>query len=646
MSKKKPLWQPTEEQIKSSNLYKFIETINETYGSSFSEYSEIYDWSVKNKATFWKEIWKLADIKYSEKYEAITLEDNNRTKIPRPIWFPGAKLNFAENLLKYRDDKTAIIHRDESGNSYSLSYDSLYLEVARVARGLRKLGVTKGDRVAGFVTNIPEAIIYMLATTSIGAIWSSTSPDFGFEGVMDRFGQIKPKVLVAVNGYTYNGKDYDSREKLEKIVESIDSLEKVVILEKIEADSYEGEKFTTDTELQNNNAKDIEFEQLPFDHPVYIMYSSGTTGVPKCIVHGGGGTLLQHFKEHYLHCNLTRDDLITYFTTCGWMMWNWLVGALSVGATIMTFDGSPSHPDMGILWEAIEEEEINVFGTSPKFLSACQKMNLKPKEDYDLSSLRTILSTGAPLTTENFSYVYSDVKEDVQLASISGGTDIVSCFMLGNPMLPVYDEEIQSRGLGMEVKAFDENGEEVIGEKGELVCIPPFPSMPTHFWDDPDDERYYGAYFDFFDGIWRHGDYVEVNDHGGMVVYGRSDATLNPGGVRIGTAEIYRIVEGMEEVKDSLVVGQNFKGDVRVILYVVLKDGYELDKDLKVRIKNNIKEGATPRHVPKLIKEINQVPVTINGKKVELAVTKILNGEEVKNESALANPESLDQFRS
>lgn len=646
MSKKKPLWQPTEEQIKSSNLYKFIETINETYGSSFSEYSEIYDWSVKNKATFWKEIWKLADIKYSEKYEAITLEDNNRTKIPRPIWFPGAKLNFAENLLKYRDDKTAIIHRDESGNSYSLSYDSLYLEVARVARGLRKLGVTKGDRVAGFVTNIPEAIIYMLATTSIGAIWSSTSPDFGFEGVMDRFGQIKPKVLVAVNGYTYNGKDYDSREKLEKIVESIDSLEKVVILEKIEADSYEGEKFTTDTELQNNNAKDIEFEQLPFDHPVYIMYSSGTTGVPKCIVHGGGGTLLQHFKEHYLHCNLTRDDLITYFTTCGWMMWNWLVGALSVGATIMTFDGSPSHPDMGILWEAIEEEEINVFGTSPKFLSACQKMNLKPKEDYDLSSLRTILSTGAPLTTENFSYVYSDVKEDVQLASISGGTDIVSCFMLGNPMLPVYDEEIQSRGLGMEVKAFDENGEEVIGEKGELVCIPPFPSMPTHFWDDPDDERYYGAYFDFFDGIWRHGDYVEVNDHGGMVVYGRSDATLNPGGVRIGTAEIYRIVEGMEEVKDSLVVGQNFKGDVRVILYVVLKDGYELDKDLKVRIKNNIKEGATPRHVPKLIKEINQVPVTINGKKVELAVTKILNGEEVKNESALANPESLHQFRS
>ncbi|MFA7327449.1 MAG: acetoacetate--CoA ligase [Candidatus Kapaibacterium sp.] len=641
---KKPYWQPTEEQIKSTNMYKLMTSVNSKYNMEMDTYTDLHQWSVENKKEFWQEVWNLADVKHSEMYSDVYTEDLNRKKVPRPIWFPGAKLNFAENLLKYRDNSTALIaHREGKANT-RLSHSQLYRQVVKMAHSMRQIGVVKGDRVAGFVTNVPETIVCMLAATSIGAIWSSSSPDFGFQGIMDRFGQIKPKVLIAVNGYSYNGKPYDTSEKLSKIVESIDSIEKVIILEEIDVPKLEGDKYTTFSIMIDNSAEQIEFEQLPFDHPVYIMYSSGTTGIPKCIVHGAGGTLLQHFKEHYLHGDLSKGDVLSYFTTCGWMMWNWLVGGLSVGATLYLFDGSPTYPDASIMWYEASREKIIALGTSPKFLTHCQKEGVEPDENYDLSELKTIYSTGSPLVTENYQWVYSKVKPDVQLASISGGTDIVSCFMLGNPMLGVYDEEIQSRGLGMDVRALSDEGEEVIGEKGELICYPPFPCMPTHFWDDPDDEKYFGAYFDYYEGIWRHGDYIEITERGGVIVYGRSDATLNPGGIRIGTAEIYRIVEAMPEITSSIVVGQQYESDTRVVLFVTLRDGEELTPKLVVAIKDNIRKGATPRHIPAIVRQVQDIPVTLSGKKVELAVTKIVNGEEVKNRSALANPDCLDEY--
>lgn len=641
---KKPYWQPTQEQIENTNMYKLMASVNSKYNLDLNSYADLQQWSVDNKKEFWKEVWNLAEIKHSEPYTDIYTEDLNRKKVPRPIWFPGAKLNFAENLLKYRDNSTAIIsHRENVPNS-RMSYSQLYRQVVKMAHSMRQLGVVKGDRVAGFVTNVPETIVCMLAATSIGAIWSSSSPDFGFQGIMDRFGQIKPKVLIAVNGYSYNGKKYDTREKVSQIVDSIRSIEKVIVLEEIDVPKTESDRFVTFSQMVDNTAEQIEFEQLPFDHPVYIMYSSGTTGIPKCIVHGAGGTLLQHFKEHYLHGDLSKGDVLSYFTTCGWMMWNWLVGGLSVGATLYLFDGSPTYPDTNIMWYEASREKINALGTSPKFLTHCQKEGVEPDENYDLSKLKTIYSTGSPLVTENYQWVYSKVKPDVQLASISGGTDIVSCFMLGNPMLGVYDEEIQSRGLGMDVRALSDDGEEVIGEKGELICHPPFPCMPTHFWDDPQDEKYFGAYFDYYEGIWRHGDYIEITERGGVIVYGRSDATLNPGGIRIGTAEIYRIVEAMPEITSSIVVGQQYESDTRVVLFVVLREGEKLTPSLVVTIKDNIRKGATPRHIPAVIRQVQDIPVTLSGKKVELAVTKIVNGEEVKNRTALANPDCLDEY--
>lgn len=641
---KKPYWQPTQEQIENTNMYKLMTSVNSKYNLDLNSYADLQQWSVDNKKEFWKEVWNLAEIKHSEPYTDIYTEDLNRKKVPRPIWFPGAKLNFAENLLKYRDNSTAIIsHRENVPNS-RMSYSQLYRQVVKMAHSMRQLGVVKGDRVAGFVTNVPETIVCMLAATSIGAIWSSSSPDFGFQGIMDRFGQIKPKVLIAVNGYSYNGKKYDTREKVSQIVDSIRSIEKVIVLEEIDVPKTESDRFVTFSQMVDNTAEQIEFEQLPFDHPVYIMYSSGTTGIPKCIVHGAGGTLLQHFKEHYLHGDLSKGDVLSYFTTCGWMMWNWLVGGLSVGATLFLFDGSPTYPDSNIMWSEAEKAKINALGTSPKFLTHCQKEGIHPGKDFDLSALKTIYSTGSPLVTENYQWVYSEVKPDLQLASISGGTDIVSCFMLGNPMLGVYDEEIQSRGLGMDVRALSDDGEEVIGEKGELICHPPFPCMPTHFWDDPQDEKYFGAYFDYYEGIWRHGDYIEITERGGVIVYGRSDATLNPGGIRIGTAEIYRIVEAMPEITSSIVVGQQWESDTRVVLFVVLREGEKLTPSLVVTIKDNIRKGATPRHIPAVIRQVQDIPVTISGKKVELAVTKIVNGEEVKNRTALANPDCLDEY--
>jgi acetoacetyl-CoA synthetase len=642
---KKPLWIPSEERVKNANMTRFIEFINKKYGKDFKKYDDIYQWSVDNIPDFWDAMWTFGEIKTSKDYHLVV---DDQSKMPGARWFVGAELNFAENLLRYRDDQVALIFRGEGRDAIRMTYGELYDCVARLARSLREMGVKKGDRVAGFMPNMMETVIAMLATTSIGGIWSSCSPDFGIKGVPDRFGQIEPKVLFTANGYAYNGKNFDSLSRVAEILRELPSIEQVVVNSYTEKRPDIGnvpKAVHFEDFLSNEKGLEIDFEQVPSDHPLYIMYSSGTTGLPKCMVQGVAGILVHHIKELKLHTDLKREDTIFYFTTCGWMMWNWLVSSLSIGAKVLLYDGNPFYPDSGDLWRMAEKEKITIFGTSARYIDALDKGGVKPGRDYDLDPLRAICSTGSPLSVEGFEYVYREIKEDVQLASIAGGTDLNGCFALGNPIGPVYAGELQCRGLGMNVHAFDGEGNSVVNQKAELVCTAPFPSMPLYFWNDPDGQKYHNAYFDIYPNVWRHGDFIEITDTGGVIIYGRSDATLNPGGVRIGTAEIYRQVEGLEEIEDSLVVGQDWEGDVRVILFVKMKEGLDLTDELRNKIRLAIRQNASPRHVPAKIITIDDIPYTINMKKVEMAVRKVIHNQAVDNRDALANPESLDLYK-
>ncbi len=641
----KLLWKPSDERIRQTNMYHFMQHVNDRFGKKFTNYQELYQWSIQEIPTFWATMWDYGEVICSQPYTAVV---DDIKKMPGARWFQGARLNFAENLLRYRDDHIALSFKGEGLPTVHLTYAELYDRVARLAKSLRDMGVVAGDRVAGFMPNMIESVVAMLATASIGAIWSSCSPDFGIKGVLDRFGQIQPKVLLTPNGYSYSGKKIDSLERIADVVKQIPSIERVIVVPYTEPDpdpTRVPHGVLWDDFLAKESGLQIDFEQMPADAPLYIMYSSGTTGVPKCIVHGIAGTLIQHLKELKLHSDLKREDTIFYFTTCGWMMWNWLVSSLALGARVLLYDGSPFHPRPGAMWKMAEEEKISIFGTSAKYLAAVEKAGVKPKETYDLTPLKAILSTGSPLSIESFEYVYAQIKEDVCLSSISGGTDIISCFALGNPMGPVYAGELQCRGLGMKVEAYNDEGKAVVGDKGELVCTAAAPSMPICFWNDEDGQKYRSAYFELHEGIWSHGDYIEITENDGVIIYGRSDATLNPGGVRIGTAEIYRQVENIPEILDSLVIGQDWDNDVRVILFVKLREGAQLDQDLIKTIKNTIRDNTSPRHVPSKILAVPDIPYTISGKKVELAVRKVIHGQEVKNKDALTNPETLDYFK-
>jgi len=640
------LWQPSQDRIDRANLSRFMRFVREEYNEpQIATWDDLYGWSIREPERFWLAVWDFCGIRAHGEREPVLVDAD---KMPGARWFPNVRLNFAQNLLRFRDERPALVFRDEFGSSRELSYSELYEHVSRWQQAFATAGVGAGDRVAGFMPNIPETVIAMLAATSLGATWSSTSPDFGVGGVVDRFGQIAPKLLVTVAGYGYGGKRFDLTEKVAGIRAAIDAIERVVVVpypsRAASLDAIPG-AVHADEFLSPFAAKPLEFVPTAFDHPLYIMYSSGTTGAPKCIVHGAGGTLIQHLKEHVLHVDLKREDRIFYYTTCGWMMWNWLVSALAVGATVVLYDGSPFHPDGNRLWDLADELGISIFGTSAKWIAATEKAGVKPRETHKLLALRTILSTGSPLAPEGFDYVYRDVKERVLLSSISGGTDIISCFALGNPLLPVRRGELQCRGLGMKVEILDDHGRPVRGEAGELACLAPFPSMPVGFWNDPDGAKYRAAYFESYPGIWCHGDWATLTAHDGLIIHGRSDATLNPGGVRIGTAEIYRQVEQVPEVLEALAIGQEWEGDVRIVLFVRLRDGAVLDEALRDRIRRTIREGTTPRHVPAKILQVPDLPRTISGKITELAVRNIVHGRPVKNTDALANPEALDYFR-
>jgi acetoacetyl-CoA synthetase len=641
------LWRPSPARVADANLTRFIRCVNARHGLRLGDYSELYAWSLCSPEVFWPELARFADVRADWGTGAVI---ENATRMPGARFFPAAQLNFAANLLRFDDEQPALVFRNERGARRTLSYRALRAEVARVAAGLESAGVVAGDRVAGFLPNLPETVIAMLATASLGAIWSSCSPDFGVPGVLDRFGQITPKVLFTADGYFYAGKRIDSLAGVAELLTRLPSVERVVVIPYLEPQPQLGElgPAAARTRLWSelgSAAATAAFAQLPFNHPLYILYSSGTTGAPKCIVHGAGGTLLQHQKEHLLHTDLRRTDRIFYFTTCGWMMWNWLISALACGATVVLYDGSPFHPDPAVLWRMAQEERLTVFGTSAKYLASLQKSDYVPRNAVDLTALRTLLSTGSPLLPDGFDYVYRQVKADLQLASISGGTDIVSCFALGCPVRPVYRGEIQCRGLGMAVEIFDDDGRPLRGARGELVCTAPFPSMPVGFWNDPGGARYRAAYFERFPGIWHHGDYAAITAHDGLVIYGRSDAVLNPGGVRIGTAEIYSAVERLPQIAEALAIGQDWEGDVRVVLFVRLQPDVELDEGLKNEIRSTIRTNTSPRHVPARIVAVPDLPRTRSGKITELAVRNVVHGLPVKNVDALANPGALEHFR-
>jgi acetoacetyl-CoA synthetase len=638
------LWQPTKERVENANVTRFRAWVNKKHALDLQSFSELYDWSVAEIERFWPALIEYANLKAQTWGDRVLIDGD---KMPGAQFFPDARLNFAENLLVRDDDTDALVFWGEDKVKSRLSWAELNSAVSKFSQALRAEGVKKGDRVCGYMPNMSETVIAMLATAAIGATWSSASPDFGVQGVVDRFGQIEPTVMITVDGYHYNGKQHDIREKVRDVVERIDSLKKVVIVQY----ALDGSNSTNirsgityDDFIAPFDAEKIVFEQVEFNHPLYVMFSSGTTGKPKCIVHGTGGTLLKQVSEHILHCDVVPGDRVFYFTTCGWMMWNWLMAGLAAGATLLLYDGSPFYPSGNILFDYADAEGMTLFGTSAKYIDALAKAELKPRETHKLATVRAMTSTGSPLAPESFDYVYRDIKQDIHLASISGGTDILGCFVLACPVLPVKRGVIQTRALGVAVDVFDDEGNSVRNEKGELVCTKPFPSMPVGFWNDPDGSRYHSAYFERFENIWCHGDYVELDDEGGMVIYGRSDATLNPGGVRIGTAEIYRQVEKLPEIQESIVIGQEWDNDVRVILFVVLRDNHVLDTALIDKIKKQIKSNCTPRHVPAKVLAVADIPRTKSGKITELAVRDVVHGRPVKNQEALANPTALELF--
>ena len=652
-----PIWAPPPHRIARSNLVAFIQYVRAQAGDTARDVHDatsLYHWSVTHREAFWPAVWRFCGVVATRPWDAVGV-GLDRMAPPDPAlgprWFPGARLNYAENLLRHRDSETAIIARDETGRRRELSHAELAIEVARAAAALAAHGIRPGDRVAGFMPNVPETVIAMLAAASLGASWSSCSPDFGATGVVDRFGQIAPRVLVAADGYRYAGKDIDILERVSEVARAIPAIERVVVVPHLRAtpaiDRVPNAVLWNDW-LAAAPPRELRFERLPFDHPLYILYSSGTTGLPKCMVHGAGGTLLQHQKEHVLHVDLRPDDRIFYYTTCGWMMWNWLASALATGAAIVLYDGAPLAPDPRVLWDLVEQERVTVFGTSAKYLALAEKAGLAPRDTHDLGRLRTIISTGSPLAAHSFDFVYEHVHPDVHLCNVSGGTEIISCFAGGDPTAPVRRGELQMLALGMAVDIFDPDGRPLRGAPGELVCTRPFPSMPVAFWNDPDGARYRAAYFAHFPGVWRHGDWAELTPAGGLAIHGRSDTTLNPGGVRIGTAEIYRQVEQLPDVVESLAIGRSDGAggtDERIVLFVRLREGRRLDEALRERIRRRIREQASPHHVPWRIVQVADIPRTISGKISELAVRAVVHGQPVSNTAALANPAALELFR-
>jgi len=640
-----PLWSPSPEAVRNSEITRFMQEANRRFGLTLSDYRQLHAWSVDNLPGFWELVWDHCGV-IGEK-GAPLLKDENR--MPGAKFFPGAKLSFAENMLRKTGSEPAMIFRGEDKKSYRLSFDELHALVSRLQQAMRAAGVQKGDRIAAMLPNLPESVAIMLAASSIGAIFSSCSPDFGERGVIDRFGQIEPKLFFTCDGYWYAGKKIQIAEKLQTVVKNLLTAQKVIVVPYLGEAKETAAALPRATDLDSfivpYQAKKVEFERLPFDHPLYILFSSGTTGVPKCIVHCAGGVLLQHLKEHKILFGIRPGDRMIWFTTLGWMMWNWLVTGLAAEATLMLYDGSPFHPTQTVMFDYVAEEKVDFFGTSAKFIDAAKKAGLRPMDTHDLSRMRVLASTGSPLVPESFDYVYDAIKKDVHLASVSGGTDLCACFVGGDPTSPVWKGEIQAPAIGMAVDVWDDNGTPVKGERGELVCTKPFPSMPVMFWNDPDGKKYHAAYFDRFPGIWCHGDFAEWTEHGGMIIHGRSDATLNPQGVRIGTAEIYAQVEQINDVVESIAIGQEWDGDTRIVLFVRLRDGVTLDDNLTQKIKQQIRTGASPRHVPAKIIQITDIPRTRSGKITELAVRDIVHGRAVKNTEALANPEALELYK-